>query len=175
VLGSFIPKFSYGANFTASYKNFDATVFIQGVQGNKVYNGTKVLTQGMLRLFGAEKAVLNAWTPQNTNTNIPRAIDGDPNNNSRTSDRFLEDGSYLRLKVFSIGYTFPQSSLSRVVRGAISNARVYVSAQNLLTFTDYSGYDPEIGSRFNGALTSGIDYGQFPQARTFIFGVQVGF
>lgn len=170
-LGSFIPKFTYGANFSAGYKNFDFTAFFQGVQGNKVYNGTKVLTQGMLRLFGAGKDVLNAWTPQNTNTNVPRAVDGDPNNNSRTSDRFLEDGSYLRLKVLSVGYTIPANTLGKVVR----NARVYVTAQNLLTFTKYTGYDPEVGSRFNTALTSGIDYGQFPQARTFLIGVQVGF
>lgn len=175
VLGSFIPNFTYGLNFSANYKGFDATMFLQGVQGNKIYNGTKVLTQGMLRLFGAGKEVLNAWTPQNMNTDVPRAMDGDPNNNSRTSDRFLEDGSYLRVKVLSVGYTVPTGNLSRFTRGAMSSARFYVSAQNLLTFTKYSGYDPEIGSRFNAALTSGIDYGQFPQARTIIFGLQVGF
>lgn len=175
VLGSFIPDFTYGLNFSANYKGFDATMFLQGVQGNKIYNGTKVLTQGMLRLFGAGKEVLNAWTPQNMNTDIPRAVDSDPNNNSRTSDRFLEDGSYLRVKVLSVGYTIPTGNLSRLTRGSVSSARFYLSAQNLLTFTKYTGYDPEIGSRFNAALTSGIDYGQFPQARTFIFGLQVGF
>lgn len=174
VLGSFIPKFSYGANFSANYKNFDFTMFLQGVQGNKVYNGVKVLTQGMLRLFGASKDVLNAWTPQNTHTNIPRAVDGDPNNNTRTSDRFLEDGSYLRMKVLSIGYSIPKTSFARL-GNVVRNARVYVTAQNLLTFTRYTGYDPEVGSRFNAALTSGIDYGQFPQARTILFGLQVGF
>ncbi len=175
VLGSFIPDFSYGVNFSANYKGFDATLFLQGVQGNKVYNGTKVLTQGMLRLFGAGKEVLNAWTPQNPNTDIPRAVDSDPNNNSRTSDRFLESGAYMRVKLFSVGYNIPAGSLSRLTKGAVSNARIYVSAQNLLTFTNYSGYDPEIGSRFNAALTAGIDYGQFPQPRTFLFGLQVGF
>jgi TonB-linked SusC/RagA family outer membrane protein len=175
ILGTFIPKFSYGINLTANYKNFDATMFLQGVQGNKVYNGTKVLTQGMLRLFGAGKDVLNAWTPQNTNTDIPRAVSGDPNNNSRTSDRFLEDGSYLRVKVFSIGYTIPQSTLSRVGGGAIGSLRVFISSLNLLTFTKYTGYDPEIGSRFGAALTSGIDYGQFPQPRSVLFGLQLGF
>jgi hypothetical protein len=129
----------------------------------------------MLRLFGAEKEVLNAWTPQNTNTNIPRAVDGDPNNNSRTSDRFLEDGSYLRVKVLTLGYNLPKGTLSRVGRGVLENARIFVTGQNLLTFTKYTGYDPEIGSRFGAALTSGIDYGQFPQPRTILVGLQIGF
>lgn len=175
ILGSFIPDFSYGINYSAHYKNFDVTIFLQGVQGNKVYNGTKVLTQGMLRLFGAGKDVLNAWTPQNTNTDVPRAVDGDPNNNTRTSDRFLESGSYLRMKLLSIGYNIPQAKLSKVLGGSVSSFRIYAAAQNLLTFTSYSGYDPEIGSRFNSALTSGIDYGQFPQSRTFLIGLVASF
>lgn len=175
VLGSFIPKLTYGANFTGKYKNFDFTLFLQGVQGNKIYNGTKVLTQGMLRLFGAGVEVLDAWTPTNTNTDIPRAVDGDPNNNSRTSDRFLEDGSYLRVKILSVGYRIPQGTLARIAKGSISSFRFYISGQNLLTLTKYTGYDPEVGSRFASALTSGIDYGQFPQARTILAGVQIGF
>jgi hypothetical protein len=100
-------------------------------------------------------------------------VDGDPNNNSRTSDRFLESGSYLRLKAFSVGYTF--KNVNQITSNVVRNLRVYLLAQNLLTFTSYSGYDPEVGSRFNTALTGGVDYGQFPQARTFIFGVQLGF
>jgi TonB-dependent starch-binding outer membrane protein SusC len=170
-LGSFLPTFSYGANFNASFRNFDLTIFLQGVQGNEVYNGTKVLRQGMLRLFNAGTEVLNAWTPTNTNTDVPRAVDGDPNRNSRTSDRFIEDGSYLRIKNLTLGYTFPSSVLGR----SFSRFRIYGSAQNLLTFTKYTGYDPEIGSRFSGTLTNGVDYGQFPSARTLLLGVQVGF
>jgi TonB-dependent starch-binding outer membrane protein SusC len=174
-LGSFLPKFSYGANLDLNYKNFDVTMFLQGVQGNKIYNGTKVLRQGMLRLFNAGTEVLNAWTPQNTNTDIPRAVEGDPNRNSRTSDRFLEDGSYLRIKNLTVGYTLPASALNNITRGGVSRLRIYVSSQNLLTITRYTGYDPEIGSRFNGTLTNGIDYGQFPAARTILGGIQVGF
>ncbi len=174
-LGSFLPKVSYGLNYAAKYKNFDFNVFFQGVQGNSIYNGTKVLTQGMLRLFGAGKEVLNAWSTKNTNTNIPRAVSGDPNNNSRTSDRFVEDGSYLRLKVLSVGYTIAPETLRGIAKGSFNSVRVYVSAQNLLTITKYTGYDPEVGSRFNGALSAGIDYGQFPQPRSFLFGLQVGF
>ncbi|MGV3559364.1 SusC/RagA family TonB-linked outer membrane protein [Larkinella arboricola] len=179
-LGSYIPKFSYGVNFSANYKNFDLTLYLQGVYGNKLYNGTKVIEQGMLRLFNAGKDVLNAWTPTNTNTDVPRAISGDPNNNSRTSDRFIESGSYMRVKNLSIGYTIPANVLSRLTVNTLTKARIYVSSQNLLTFTKYTGLDPEVG--VNGSagdasklLTNGIDYGQYPQPRTLLIGLNIGF
>lgn len=174
-LGSYIPKFSYGLNWDGNYKNFDFTLFIQGVYGNKIYNGTKVIGQGMLRLFNATTDVLNAWTPQNTNTDVPRAISGDPNQNSRTSDRFLEDGSYLRVKNLSIGYTIPADKIGSLTNNFISKIRIYAASQNLLTFTKYTGYDPEVASRFGALLTQGIDYVQFPQARTFTLGLNLGF
>jgi TonB-dependent starch-binding outer membrane protein SusC len=175
VLGSFIPDFTYGASFDATYKGFDFSLFLQGTQGNSIYNGTKVLRQGMLRLFGAGKEVLNAWTPTNTNTDVPRAIDGDPNQNSRTSSRFIEDGSYLRVKNLSIGYNVPSSILQNATKGVFSRARIYLSAQNIITITKYTGYDPEIGSRFGSSLTNGVDYGQFPASRVLMVGLQVGF
>jgi hypothetical protein len=174
-LGSFLPDFSYGVNFAANYKNFDFTLFIQGVSGNEVYNGTKVLTQGMLRLFGAGTEVLDAWTTDNTNTNVPRAVGGDPNQNSRTSDRFIEDGSYMRIKNLSIGYSIPSAVLGSFANGSLRKLRIYASFQNLLTITNYSGYDPEIGARTSNDLVQGIDYGQFPQARTIMGGLQIGF
>lgn len=177
-LGSFLPKFTYGLNLSANYRGFDMALFFQGVQGNKIYNGVKVLEQGMLRLFNAGTDVLRAWTPTNTNTDVPRAVDGDPNGNTRTSDRFIEDGSYLRLKNLSIGYSIPAGVLQSFSRGTLGRARVYVASTNLLTFTKYTGYDPEVGSRTsntNPTLTNGIDYGQFPQARTFMVGLQLGF
>ncbi len=174
-LGSYIPKFSYGLNWDGNYKNFDFNLFIQGVYGNKIYNGTKVIGQGMLRLFNATTDVLNAWTPQNTNTDVPRAISGDPNQNSRTSDRFLEDGSYLRVKNLSIGYTIPADKIGSLTNNFISKIRIYAASQNLLTFTKYTGYDPEVASRFGALLTQGIDYVQFPQARTFTLGLNLGF
>ncbi|HEX9959154.1 MAG TPA: SusC/RagA family TonB-linked outer membrane protein, partial [Fibrella sp.] len=174
-LGSYLPKFNYGANFTANYRNFDFTLYLQGVQGNKIYNGTKVVTQGMLRLFNAGADVMQAWTPTNTNTNVPRAVSGDPNNNSRTSDRFIEDGSYMRVKNVTIGYAIPVKTLGSLTNGVMSKVRVYVSTQNLLTFTKYTGYDPEIGSRNGTLLRSGIDYANYPQPRTFLAGLQVTF
>jgi hypothetical protein len=129
----------------------------------------------MLRLFGAEKDVLDAWTPDNPNTEVPRAVSGDPNGNSRTSDRFVEDGSYLRLKNLNIGYSVPSTTLSGFLGGSITKVRIYVSTQNLLTFTKYSGYDPEIGARTQNNLIQGIDYGQYPQARSIMGGIQLGF
>jgi TonB-linked SusC/RagA family outer membrane protein len=174
-IGSFLPDFTYGLNLTASYRNFDVTLFIQGVHGNEVYNGTKVLTQGMLRLFGAETAVLDAWTPENPDTDVPRAVNGDPNQNSRTSTRFIDDGSYMRIKNLNIGYSLPADVLSSFAGGSIRKLRIYASFQNLLTLTNYTGYDPEIGYRTANNLIQGIDYGQYPQPRTIMGGIQIGF
>ncbi len=173
-LGSYIPKFTYSTNFTASYKNFDATLYFQGSYGNKIFNGIRVLSEGMRRLFNGSTEVLNAWTPSNTNTNIPRAINGDPNGNARVSDRWIENGSYLRLKNLMFGYTIKDDGLKKLTKGVVTRFRIYVSSQNLFTVTKYTGWDPEIGSR-NGALTNGIDYGQYPSARSFQVGLQVGF
>ncbi len=188
-LGSYLPKFTYGLNYSGTYKKFDFSVFFQGVYGNKIYNGTKVLTEGMLRLFNAGTAVLNAWTPTNTNTNIPRAISGDPNQNARTSDRFIESGSYLRLKALTVGYTIPMSTLTK---GNVNNIRIYASGQNLFTITKYTGYDPEVGAYIplsgngtpgtpgsggstSGLLNNGIDYGLMPTSRTILCGIQIKF
>jgi TonB-linked SusC/RagA family outer membrane protein len=173
-LGNYLPKFSYALNYSAKYKNFDASLFFQGVYGNKIFNAARIISEGMARLFGAGTAVLNAWTPTNKNTTVPRAISGDPNQNVRPSNRWIEDGSYLRLKNIIIGYTIPNKTLQSLTKGSISSFRLYVSSQNLLTFTGYDGWDPEIGSK-NTTLTNGIDYGQYPAARSFQFGLQVGF
>ena len=175
-LGSFIPKVTYAVNLGANYKNFDFSAFFQGVSGNKIFNATRVITEGMVRFFNSGTQVLNAWTPTNTDTNIPRAISADPNQNARPSTRFLEDGSYLRLKNIMLGYTIPENTLGSLTNGTIKNFRVYVSAQNILTFTKYSGYDPEVGNRTpNSSLTNGIDFAVYPQPKAFMVGLQVGF
>lgn len=171
-IGSYIPDFSYSLNFNGNYKNFDLSFFIQGVQGNDIFNASRIISEGMARLFGAGTAVLDAWTPQNTNTDVPRAISGDPNGNGRPSTRWIEDGSYLRLKNIQLGYNVPATTLTSLTNGTISRLRVYVASQNLLTFTGYKGWDPEIGSK-NTTLTNGIDYGQYPSARAFLVGLQV--
>ena len=178
-LGSYLPDFTYALNLNANYKNFDASVFFQGVQGSKIFNATRVITEGMVRFFNAGTAVLRAWTPTNKNTDIPRAVSGDPNQNARPSTRFLENGSYLRLKNVMLGYTIPSGSLQSLTKGVVSSFRIYVAAQNIFTITDYSGFDPEVGNRTpfgnNVALTNGIDFAVYPQPKSFNVGIQVNF
>ncbi|MBW3468405.1 SusC/RagA family TonB-linked outer membrane protein [Arthrospiribacter ruber] len=176
-LGHYMPDFTYGANFSANYKNFDFSMFWQGVHGNEIFNLLRFHTEGMTRLFNASTVVMDRWTPENTDTNVPRAVNGDPNRNARASSRWIEDGSYLRLKNLSIGYSIPPALLEQISNGSISRVRVYLSGQNLLTFTNYSGFDPEIAARtgINTTLGQGIDFGQFPAARTIMGGVQLSF
>ncbi len=173
-LGSYLPKFSYSLNYSASYKNFDFTAFFQGVYGNKIFDAEKIIREGMARLFNSDVNVLNAWTPNNTNTDIPRAISGDPNGNARPSDRWIESGSYLRLKNLQIGYTVPTNWLKSATNNYLNKVRIYLSSTNLFTITKYTGLDPEIGSK-NGTLTNGIDYGQYPTPRVFQVGLQATF
>lgn len=175
-LGSFLPKFTYGLNAGVSYKNFDLTAFFQGVQGNKIFNASRIISEGMVRLFGSSTEVLKAWTPGNTSTTVPRAVNGDPNQNVRPSDRWIEDGSFLRMRNIILAYRIPTGSLDNITKGVVSSLRIYASAQNLFTITKYKGYDPEVGNRTPGAsLTNGIDYGTYPQPRSFQVGIQANF
>ena len=116
----------------------------------KIFNAERVIVEGMIRLFNSGTQVLDAWTPSHTNTSIPRAASGDPNGNSRVSTRWIEDGSYLRVKNLMIGYNFPASGiLESLTKGTVKRLRVYVSSQNLFTITKYKGWDPEVGTRKN--------------------------
>ena len=165
-IGSPIPKFTYGLNNTVTWKGFDLNAFIQGSQGNKVYNLNRVYTEGGLTSNGnSSTRVLGRWTGAGTSNDVPRAIAGDPNQNLRVSSYFIEDGSYLRLKVLTLGYTLPKTLLNRF---GTQTVRVYGTAQNLVTLTKYSGFDPEQGS-------SGIDRGIYPQARVYLAGISLGF
>jgi len=169
-LGKAIPNLNYGFNFNASYKNFDLSFFLQGSAGNKVFNG--VYRDLMVEQYGNHSVdALNYWTPTNTKTNVPRPVIYDPNGNARVSDRFIEDGSYVKLQNAQIGYNIPSTTLARTK--AISSVRIYLSGQNLVTFTKYRGYDPDFIS--DGLFSRGYDYGSFPNPRSFLFGVQVGF
>ena len=175
-LGSFIPKFSYSLNLGANYKNFGLIVFFQGVQGNKIYNALRTTTEGMVRFFNAGTRVLEAWTPSNTNTDVPRAESSDPNQNARPSTRFLEDGSYLRLKNVMLSYNIPETALQSITKGVIKSFRIYASAQNILTITKYTGYDPEVGNRVaSSTLNNGIDYAVYPQPKSYQVGINVNF
>ncbi|GAO42635.1 putative TonB-dependent receptor [Flavihumibacter petaseus NBRC 106054] len=177
VLGSFIPKFTYSLNLGANYKGFGLTLFFQGVQGNKIYNALRTTTEGMVRFFNAGTRVLDAWTPTNTNTDVPRAISADPNQNARPSDRFLEDGSYFRLKNIMLNYNVPDRFLQSATKGVVKNFNIYISAQNLFTVTNYTGLDPEVGRRDPNAssLTNGIDYAVYPQPKGFQIGISTSF
>ncbi|PWJ40798.1 SusC/RagA family TonB-linked outer membrane protein [Sediminitomix flava] len=161
-LGSPIPDFTYGLNLSASYKGFELAVFFQGSEGNKIFNGMKT---HLIRFDATNKhrELLNSWTPENTNTDIPRLSGNDVNNTFRTSDRYVEDGSYLRLKNLTFAYNLPSSLLSKA---KLQSAKLYFSAQNLWTMTDYTGADPENG-------ISGLDIGTYPVARTFTFGLKL--
>ena len=172
ILGNAQPKFYGGITNTVRYMGFDVSAFLQYNVGNKIYNFSKAFTQGMNSSFGQDADVLNRWTPTNTNTDIPRAVYGDPNNNGRNSDRFLENGSYARLKSVTLGYTLPSTLTTRA---HLRTVRIYAQAQNLVTFTKYSGLDPEV-STFSGTNTApGTDFFTYPQARTITGGVTLGF
>lgn len=171
ILGSAQPKFTGGLTNNLSYKGFDLSFFFQFVQGNEIWNHTRAFSEGMNTVFGQTAGTLNRWTPENTNTDVPRAVYGDPNNNRRNSDRWLEDGSYVRLKNFQFGYNLPTSIIDRA---NLRTVRLFVQGQNLLTFTDYSGFDPEVNTFSGSNVSLGTDFLVYPQAKTVTFGVNIG-
>jgi TonB-linked SusC/RagA family outer membrane protein len=165
-LGRTIPNLYYGLNVTLNYEQFDFSMFWQGNAGNKVYNGIYHDLMGE-QYSNHSVDALNFWTPTNTNTNIPRPVIGDPNANGRASDRFVQNGSYVKLQNLQLGYTLPKLQALKW----LSSARVYISGQNVLTLTKYKGYDPDFIS--DGLLSRGFDIGSFPNTRTFMAGVQI--
>ncbi|MFZ4561334.1 MAG: SusC/RagA family TonB-linked outer membrane protein [Saprospiraceae bacterium] len=172
ILGNANPKFYGGVTNNIQGYGFDLSFFFQFSIGNMVFNNTRAFGEGMNSIFGQAATVRDRWTTSNTDTDIPRAVFGDPNNNRRTSDRFLEDASYVRLKNLTLGYTLPKNVLKKV---GLNNARVYVTGQNLLTFTDYSGFDPEVSTFGETNTAAGTDFLTFPQARTMLVGINLGF
>ncbi|WP_158651391.1 SusC/RagA family TonB-linked outer membrane protein [Pseudotamlana carrageenivorans] len=164
--GTVIPKLNFGLNLSASYKNFDISCFFQGAAGHKVYNGSR---QNLMLgdLVNSSTDMLDYWTPNNTDTNIPRPVIGDPNGNNRLSDRFIEDGDYVRLQNLELGYNIPINTK------IFERARVFASGQNVFVITKYSGYDPDFIS--NGLFNRGFDFGSFPNPRTFALGIQLDF
>jgi TonB-linked SusC/RagA family outer membrane protein len=169
-LGSPHPKFIYSFNNSLSWKNLELTVFFQGTQGNKLYNVSSQqsidLTQGLNLL---KEQYYDHWTPTNTNAKYP-AILGVMN--AKVSDRYIEDGSYLRLKNIELAYTIPTNKVNLKV---LRNAQVYISGQNLVTWTKYSWYDPEISSLLSGnSINLGIDFYGYPTAKSFTAGIRIG-
>ncbi len=165
VIGNPTPDFTYGITFNAAYKGFDMVVLGQGVSGNQIFNA---LRRFDLPASNYTTDILNRWTGEGTSNTMPRLTLDDSNNNySRSSSLFLEDGAYFRIKTLQVGYTLPGTFTKKA---GINKVRFYVMANNLVTFTKYKGFDPEIGG---GSL--GIDRGFYPQARTFYAGLNVGF
>lgn len=167
-IGNPIPDFTYGFTADVEWKGFDLGIFLQGAQGNDLYNAT---VRYDFTYVNRPVSVLNRWTGPGTSNSEPRVNLSDPNQNARVSDRFVEDGSYLRLKNVQLGYSLPKNLLERI---GFEKFRVYFSGQNMFTFTRYTGMDPEIGS-YGGALEAGIDRGFYPQARVLLGGINVVF
>ncbi len=165
-MGSYQPDFTYNLGLNLDYKGFDLNLIFQGVNGSTVFNGYKYSTyNASLQGYNLDNNVLNAWSPTNTNTDIPRLSTSDANNNFGTnSSWYLEDGSYLRLKNITFGYSIPEQSMGKLLKGA--SLRIYFSAENVFTITDYTGIDPEIGG-------FGLDVARFPLSRTFTTGISL--
>jgi hypothetical protein len=177
VIGDPFPDFSYGINGSMSYKNFDLSLSFQGVAGKELYNSQRAYLESMDGEHEQMATTLNRWTGEGSTNTFPRAVRGNPNDNTRPSTRFLENASFLKLRNIQVGYRFPKTILDSV---GLTNARVYVSAQNVFTITDYSGYNPDVlgGSGWAtndlNPLAVGVDTGTYPLPRTIQMGVQIG-
>ncbi|MEO5599406.1 MAG: TonB-dependent receptor [Cyclobacteriaceae bacterium] len=179
-LGSSIPKFYYGINLAAAYSGFDVSILLQGVSGQKVFNGVRAQMEDLRGSQNFLVSTLDHWKGDGSSTSMPRLSVDDDNNNNRYSDRWIESGSFMRIRNFQIGYGIPTDKLKELTNGAVSRFRVYVAAQNLLTFTKYTGFDPEVTRGFSfqkgeAPLANGQDSGGSPQPRILQVGWQVSF
>mgnify|MGYP002294287213 CR=1 FL=1 len=165
VIGNPNPSWLFSMNNSLSYKGFELSVFLQGIAGNKIYNANNIDNTGMAPAYNQTTDVLKRWQGEGTSNSMPRAVFGDPNQNTRVSDRFVENGSYLRLKNITLSYTFPKQWLQKA---QIENARLSLSCENVATITGYSGFDPEVG-------INGIDQNRYPISRTFSLGLNFNF
>ncbi len=159
------PKFIFALGNNFLYKNFDLSIFLQGVYGNDIFNANRIWTEGMSVAQNQTTATLNRWTGEGSSQYMPRAVFNDPNGNNRVSDRYIEDGSYLRIKNVTFGYTLPDNLSSRF---NLNHVRIYASANNILTLTNYTGMDPEVP--FHGR-----DLNVYPVSRTLSMGVSLRF
>ena len=180
VLGSPIPGFFYGFNLQGTYKGFDLSIQLQGMGDRQVYNQARSQLEALSGNNNSSTSVLNRWTGPGTSNSMPRLTEADPNGNQRFSDRWIEDAGFMRIKNLQFGYTVPAEVLERVTNNLVSNIRIFFGAQNLVTFTDYSGFDPEVTraqsfQKGEFPLATGQDGGASPQPRIFQFGWQVNF
>jgi TonB-dependent starch-binding outer membrane protein SusC len=179
-IGSSIPKYFYGINLSVNYKNFDLSLLFQGVGGVQVYNASRSILENLAFNNNFSRSTLSHWHGAGTSNSMPRLVADDPNGNNRYSDRWIEDADFLRFKNLQLGYNLPGDKVKGWSRGFIERFRVYVAAQNLYTFTNYKGYDPEVTRGFSFqkgdlSLANGQDSGNSPQPRFIQFGWQLTF
>jgi TonB-dependent starch-binding outer membrane protein SusC len=189
LIGDPSPKFSFGFNNTFTYKNFELTIYLNGSYGNKIFNQLKRTNENTMSRRGMLSSVrdyariemidpngslndLDNVFVSNPGTSVPRIVSSDNNSNARISDRYIEDGSYLRIRNFNFGYNLPNSVINKI---GLEKIRVYLNIQNLYTFTRYSGFDPEIGAQRQNVLKSGVDEGRYPSPRIYQFGLSIDF
>jgi TonB-linked SusC/RagA family outer membrane protein len=172
-LGSPQPTFTYGITNNFSYKSFDLSIFLNGSQGGQILNALKYTTAGLASLYQNQlSSSANFWSPTNSNSNIPAPKSGTDNPNLKMSDRFMESASFLRIQNINLGYNVPSTWLKNI---HLARLKAYVSVQNLYTFTNYSGLDPEIGSTNQNVFLTNVDLGRYPIPRTITFGVNAEF
>lgn len=164
-IGNPNPDFAASLNNTFTYGNLSLGIYLQGVYGNEIFNANRLYTEAMSITTNQSAAVLDRWTAPGTSNSMPRAVYGDPNNNNRASSRYIEDGSYLRIKNVTLSYNIPMEMQGKKIFDFV---KVYASGQNLFTFTDYTGFDPEVS-------TNGIDNNVYPLTTTVSLGLNVGF
>ena len=173
IIGNPHPKFTWGLNNDFSWKGFDLNVFFQASQGNDMLSYTLMELNLLSGINNATTEALNRWSPTNTNTDVPKALAG---RTRRVSTRWIYDGSFVRLKNLAVGYNIPKPVLDKL---KISKLRIYASAQNILTFTKYKGFDPEVNYSSDGNTNSntnlGLDYGSYPNAKSYTVGLNIGF
>lgn len=167
--GSGIPKVEANLSFSGAYKGFDLSFQLGSAWGAKLYNANRLYYEAMDAGINQFTTTKDAWTPQNTDTDMPRAVLGDPNQNTRESDRFLENGNFVRMRQLQLGYTLP-SALAK--KAYLEKCRIYISGENLFTITKYSGIDPEFSSDI---LDTGVDSFVYPFTRSYVIGLQVTF
>lgn len=172
VIGDANPDLQLGLSNSISIGGLTLDILFQAILGNDVFNATRIETEGMFTVNNGLATTADRWRNEGDITRIPRAVFGDPNQNSRISSRFIEDGSHLRLRNVTLSYNLPSEFLNRINVQAMS---VYFSGQNLWILTDYSGYDPEVNRDGGSAISQGIDYGTYPQARIFTGGLRLEF
>jgi len=171
VIGNAQPDFIFGFTNSFTYKKFDLNIFFQGSYVNDIFNATRIDLEGMFDSKNQSASVLNRWKQPGDITDMPKAVGNGNVDNVRNSTRFIEDGSYIRLKSITLNYRI----LDNKKWNAINSMSVYITGYNLLTFTNYSGFDPEVNAFGNSAVEMGIDYGTYPQSRTIIVGLNVEF